>query len=138
MRKSAAVQTRRGAALVELAICLPIVVFILFAGMDVTTLLRMNQAIVETTHETARILATNEVNEAQCRQFATDLLTGKNLSNATVQFDPVPTPDMPRGTPISISITVPVTGNCTLISQLYSSLTLRSQSTVTREIGDFN
>ncbi len=131
-------KARQGAAVVEFAICLPVILFIVFAGMDVTTVLRAKQVVVETTHETARVVATNEVNEDQCRQFAIDLLSQKDLTGSTVDFDPVPSVGMPRGTPITVTISVPVAGNCTVISRLFTSLAVESQSTVSREIGDLS
>lgn len=129
-------KVRKAAAVVELAICLPVIVFIILAGIDVTTLVRNRQAIVEVTHETARVIATNEVNEDQCRQFAIDLLDQKNFSVPTIDFDPAPSTDLPRGTPVTVAISVPVDANCTLISHLFPSLTLDARATVSREIGD--
>lgn len=129
-------QSRKGAATVEFAICLPLIVLIIVAGLDVHRILRLKQDVVEVTHETARVTATNEVDEHQARQFALDLLKQKNLANPTVAFDPVPSSDLPRGTPITVSISIPVAGNRTLISRLFTSHFLVSRSTVSREIGD--
>jgi Flp pilus assembly protein TadG len=136
--KQRRLRSRDGAAVVEFAMCLPVIVFIIFAGMDVTTLIRAKQAVVETTHETARIVAANEASEAQCRQFAVAALARKNYSKATIDFSPALSATMLRGTPITISISIPVAGNCPLLSHLYGSLTLDAQSTVSREIGDFS
>lgn len=119
-----------------MAICLPIVVVIVLAGMDVATLVRTNQDVVEITHETARVIATNAASEDQCRQIATELAQKKNLSSPVVTIIPPPSPSQKRGTPITVSVTVPVDSNCTLFMHLFTSLSLDSSSTVCREIGD--
>lgn len=127
---------RRGAAVVEFAICFPVVALVIIAAMDFTQVLRAKQAVVEVTHETARVVATNEADEDQFRQLAIDMLALKELSSATVTFDPPPSPQTERGTPIAVSISVPIDGNCTLITHYFTSLTLESQSIVSRELGD--
>ena len=129
--------SRKGAAVVEFAICFPVVAAIIVAGMDITQVLRAKQAVVEATHETARVVATNEADEHQCRQLAIDMLALKDLSGATVTFAPPPSPQLERGTPITVSVSIPIDGNCTLITQYFTSLTLDSQSTVSRELGGF-
>ena len=128
---------RKGAAVVEFAICFPIVAAIIVAGMDITQVLRAKQAVVEATHETARVVATNEADEHQFRKFATDLLALKDLSGATVTVDPPPSPKLDRVTPITVSVSIPIDSNCTLIPHYFAPLTLNSQSTVSREFGDF-
>jgi hypothetical protein len=128
--------TRQGAAVVEFAICLPVIVFLVFVAIDITNLLCGRQRVVEALHETARVVATNDLSEAQARQFAIDLLRQEGLSNATITFHPAPSAGLRRGTPISVSLTIPIDGNCTMVSHLFLSLSLSARATVSREIGD--
>lgn len=127
---------QRGTAVVELAICLPIIVLIIVAGLDVHRVLRVKQDLVEVTHETARVIATNELTETEGRQFALRLVEQNSLSNPTVLIEPAPSPDMPRGTPITVSVSIPVDGNLTMMTQLFFSRSLVARSTVIRELGE--
>jgi len=105
--------------------------------MDVLNVVRAKQALVEVTHETARVISTNEVDENQCRLFATELLQKNGLSEATIVLDPSPSSSLRRGSRISVSISIPISGNVTTISQLFRNVILAADSTVNREIGEF-
>lgn len=93
--------------------------------------------LVEVTHETARVISTNDVDENQCRLFATELLQKNGLSDATIVFDPSPSSSLRRGSRVSVSISVPISGNVTTFSRFFGNVTLAADSTVNREVGEF-
>lgn len=128
---------RRGAAVVELAVCLPILLLVILCGMDAVQVIRTKQAAIEAVHETARIVAINAVDEQGARNTADKLLRAKGLRNASVEFSPPPSLSMSRGTPMSIRLSVPVEDNCTPMLKLFANQTVEARTTVVRELGAF-
>ena len=62
---------RHGATIVEFAVCFPPFSFVLLACMETVGVIRANQALVETAHETARMVATTEIDTENAHGFAT-------------------------------------------------------------------
>lgn len=121
--------------MVEFAVCLPVLSFIILASMETVGVIRAAQGVVEATHETARMVAATEIDAIQAQKFATDMLKLRKLEGAHISFRPPPSPDIPRGTPVTVTISVPVSGNCTIISGLFADRTLGATSTISRELG---
>ncbi len=134
--RSSHARLRRGAAVVEFAVCLPVVAMIILMCMDSVQVVRTKQALVETVHEMSRVLAVSDVDRQEAERIGHELLEKKGISGATLSFEPIPSADLPRGTTLFVEISAPVAGNCTLISGLFSSRSLEANSTVSREVGD--
>ncbi len=97
---------QRGAAAVEMALVLPILVGITFGIIQFGSILFLQNNMVSAAREASRKLAVGEVNVAEAEQAALDYL-GNWSMNFTVEAN-VPDPNDPNDTDVSVEITVPL------------------------------
>ena len=101
-------RSRCGVAVVELAICLPVLVLILLATIDACVMLQLQQNVAITAYEGARIGiipgAENATLQLQCEM----LLDDRNISNYTITTSPADLSTLSEGD----LLTVTVTANC--------------------------
>jgi hypothetical protein len=120
---------------VELAVCLPVLTLLFMATFDMIDVMRSNQALVEATHELARVFAATDSDATRVNLFLSRVLTQKQLHQAQLTVDPPSSHLLARGTPITVQLSIPVTANCLNITGLFTGRTLSTSSTVSRELG---
>lgn len=111
--------SRRGAALVELAVCLPVLFLITMATVETCRVIYLRQSIKIAAFESARLSnlpgATFEMIKVQ-----TDcVLLGRNIRNYEVACTPNPPSAAEEGDLITIRITAPISENSVLTSWIY-------------------
>lgn len=126
---------RRGAAVVEFAVCLPVITVLVLGVIDLVSVIRTNQAVVEATHEVARVFAATEVDAKRAEDFVQQVFASKGLHEPRLSILPQPSPTMVRGTPMLVRVEVPAGLNSTNISGLFRGKTLNAECMVSRELG---
>jgi Flp pilus assembly protein TadG len=75
---------RRGAAAVELAVCLPFLLIIVFGIWEVGRMVQAQQLIANAAREGGRQAAAGQANSTTVRQFVVNYLNMNGLSNVTI------------------------------------------------------
>lgn len=96
---------RRAAAVVELAICLPVVLLLVFASLEGANMLFLRQALVQSTYEAAKAAARPDGNEASARALAEEVLRSRNITLGQITFSE-DLEDVEKGEVFSITISV--------------------------------
>jgi Flp pilus assembly protein TadG len=99
---------RRGAAAVEAAVVLPVVVFVVFSSIELADCVFMKQSLAIAAYEGAREASRPGGTQAQARSRIREVLSNKGVDNETVTFTPEITADTPRGTKIYVRVNAPV------------------------------
>lgn len=101
--------TRRAAAVVELAICLPVIVLLVFASLEGANMLFLRQAVVQSAYEAAKASAKSRGSEARGRTLAQQILTARNVpaDQINIGFNPANVDTLAPGTQFTVTITVP-------------------------------
>jgi hypothetical protein len=112
-------KSRRGAALVELAVSLPVLFLITMATVETCRVIYLRQSIKIAAFEAARLSilpnATFEIVKIQ-----TDcVLLGRNIRNYEVTCTPDPPSSAKEGDLITIRITAPIAENSIMTSWIY-------------------
>jgi hypothetical protein len=112
-------KSRRGAALVELAVSLPVLFLITMATVETCRVIYLRQSIKIAAFEAARLSilpnATFEIVKIQ-----TDcVLLGRNIRNYEVTCTPDPPSSAKEGDLITIRITAPIAENSLMTSWIY-------------------
>ena len=102
---------RRGVAVVELAICLPILVLILLATIEACVMLQLQQNLAVTAYEGTRVgimpgTGANAV-QLQCEM----LLDDRNINGYTITMDPADPYGMNVGDPFTVTVTADCSAN---------------------------
>ena len=105
--QSRAARWRTGGAVVELAICLPLIILLVFAALEGANMLFLRQAAVQACYEAAKEAAKSNGSEANARQLAQQILDARRATNATIRFTPANTDNLPEGRPFTVSVEVP-------------------------------
>jgi Flp pilus assembly protein TadG len=117
---------RRGAATVELAICLPIIVLLTFGAIEMSNALFLKQALRTAAYEAARVATTEGQTEADARVRAKEVLDSRNIQDYTLQFSPAVTVTLARGTEVTVTVSAPASENSISPQWFFSGETLRS------------
>jgi Flp pilus assembly protein TadG len=104
-------KVRRGAALVELAICLPVITLIIFGAIEAAGMVFLKQALVQTAYEGVKVAARRDGTESAARSAAASVTQGRNLDGVQITFDPRDVENTPRGTKIRVQVSAPADDN---------------------------
>ncbi len=99
---------RKGTATIELAVCLPLLVTIVFGSIQTCRWVHMRESLHVAAYEAGRAVTRQDVTAQEGERRAMELLRARGVENATVQFVPPKVDVLPSGTEIWISITAPI------------------------------
>lgn len=124
---------RRAAAVVELAICLPVVVLLTFGALEGANMLFLRQAVVQSAYEAGKIAAKSNGGEAKGRQLALDVLSSRDITATEIRFNPTNVDSLAPGTPFTV--TVSVAGDQKSITNIgpFGGLSIESSTTMHKE-----
>lgn len=125
--------SRKGAAVVELAICLPVIVLLVFASLEGANMLFLRQAVVQSTYEAAKAAAKSTGSQARGQALANQILSARNIVPQSVTFNPANVDSLTAGTPFTV--TVAVAGDSRSITGVgpFNGLTIQAQATMLKE-----
>jgi Flp pilus assembly protein TadG len=98
---------RRGAAVAEFALCVPVIVLLVFAPIELCEMLHRRTGLAVAAYEGARRSLRRGSTSADVIQTCRDVLAARGLSAATVDVGPYEVLDAPVGTPIVVTVSLP-------------------------------
>jgi Flp pilus assembly protein TadG len=126
------VQRRRGAATVELAVLLPVILIVVLGSIESASMIFLRQALVQASYEAAKVAAKTGDN-AQARSFALAVTKGRQIKGVTIQFEPGNIRSAARGTLIRVTVSAPGDNNSVLPFGLFRGRKIHAQATMARE-----
>jgi Flp pilus assembly protein TadG len=126
--------TRKGATVVEVAVVLPIVFLIFFAGMEFSQANALRHTSEAAAYEGARraIIPGAKVSDAQ--QSAQSLLGAVAVRGATVTVEPATI--LPETKRVTVKVSIPFNQNSVLASRFLRRAVFSSSCTLNREVMD--
>jgi len=105
--------TRRGTAATELAVCLPLIVLLVFGSIQACGLVYLKHTATSAAYEATLELAKPNASNASVTARATQVLTALNVAGGTVEIFPANTnvAQATAGDAVSIVVTVPASPN---------------------------
>lgn len=111
---------RRGAALVEFALCMPPAMLLLLATVEITRSIQLQHTLQLAVYEGARTAALPGAKGADIEAACRSVLDARGASAATVQIDPAIPEAANLGDFIKVTVSVPASAN-QLVSQRFMS-----------------
>lgn len=102
---------RIGAAAVETAIVLPIVVFVVFGSIEIANGVFLKQSLAIAAYEGAREATRPGGTQSQAVSRIREVLSNKGIDNESVSITPAVTTTTPRGTKIFVRVSAPVSAD---------------------------
>ncbi len=123
---------RKGAALIEFAICLPFITLIVLSSMECTNYIFMRQALVQSAYEGARVAINPQSNESTATNRVKEVLDGRNIKNSSISFSPR-LRNAERGDLIEVTVSAPSNGNLLFGLPGFSNRNVSVNATMVRE-----
>jgi TadE-like protein len=124
---------RRGAALVELAVCLPTLIFVMLMAMEAADVIFLKQTLHIAAYEAARTAIKPGATRSPAEDAAERILEDRRVREYEVEFTPGNFDGVEPGEIISVTVTAPVTKNTALPSWYPGKSQLRAQVKMNRE-----
>jgi Flp pilus assembly protein TadG len=105
------IRNRKGTATVELAVCLPIMVIIVFGFIESTNAIFLKERLTSAAYEGARRATAPSQTSATAVASANSVLTQYGISGGTITITPAVTSTTATGTSVSVSVTAPFSSN---------------------------
>ena len=127
-------RTRRtGAALVEFAICLPVLVLIVLGSIEATSAVFVRQSLVVAAYEAAREAVRRDGDITEARQRAENVLRLRNVKNATVTITPTNLGSLKRGQDVKVEISTNTRANSPFFGRIVTDRRVSVSTTMVRE-----
>ena len=132
-RKEPQRNRRTGAACVELALCLPVLVLLLFGSLEGANMLFLRQAVVQAAYETARSAAKRNGSQSHALTLGEQVLAARGAEAGEIVFNPPSVELLAPGTPFTVSVSVP--GAVRSITRIgpFHGITIHAQATMLKE-----
>lgn len=126
-------RTRRGAAAVEFAVCLPVLVLLVFGSIEACSYIFLKQALHVAAYEGVRESTRLSSNNAAGRSRAETILNSRGVSGYSIDFPRGEAADADRGENVVITVSAPTGVNSPLLGSFIADRTIEARITMTRE-----
>ena len=126
-------EAQKGAALVELAVCLPVIILIVFGAIESASMIFLKQTLVQTAYESIKVAAKNGATNAQANAAGQQVLAGRNLDGVQIRFEPSDIESVNRGALLRVFVDAPTGSNSPISFGFFSGRRIRVQAAMLKE-----
>ena len=131
-RKKVARRQREGAAVIEFAVCLPVIVLIVLGTIEAGSLLFLKQTLVQAAYEGAKVaIVSGDTDKVEAIVEA--VAAGRNLQDVQVQFTPSDIANLPAGEVLTVTVTAPGDSNSFIPFGPFKNQIVRTAASMVRE-----
>ena len=124
---------RQGAALVEFAVCLPLLLILILGSMEATSAIFVRQALTTSAYEGIREAIRIRSTTAGATSRAQAVLTARQIRNSTIRFTPANVQTAPRGTSIAVEVSAPYKVNSPFFGNVIADRVTTVRSVMVKE-----
>jgi len=124
---------RRAAATVELAICLPLLIMLTFGAVESSNMIFTKQAVTAAAYEGVRIAIRPNGSTSDTQTRIQEVITARRVNGIQTSIAPAEVGSLPRGTPISVTVTADCDVNTVGPSWYFTGRTLTVTVTMVKE-----
>jgi len=124
---------RRGAAVVEMAVCLPVVVLVVFASLEGANMLFVRQATVQAAYEAAKFGSRRDGTRVHAERLATEVLSARRINNPTITFVTGDPARNRSGTDITVRVSVNSDDRLITGFRIFSGRRIEATATMQKE-----
>ena len=124
---------RRGVAAVELAVCLPVIILLVFGAIEASSFIFLKQSLNVAAYEGIRESIRLDSNNANGADRAENILNSRNVADFTIAFPNGESSDASRGDEIVIEVSAPTASNSPLAGQFVTNRVLTARVVMVKE-----
>lgn len=126
-------EPRRGAALVELAVCLPTLIFVMLMAMEAADVIFLKQTMHVAAYEAARAAIKPDSTTTLAENAGKQLLDTRQVSDYEITFTPSNVSGVDPGEIITVTVSAPVSENTALPSWYPGTSQLQARVKMNKE-----
>lgn len=124
---------RRGAAIVEFTVCLPVIIIIVFGAIEAASLLFLRQALIQSAYEGAKVAIQANAENSDVLAAAESVAAGRRLSDMSVTLEPSDVSAVPAGEIIRVTISAPGDSNSLIQFGPFKNRTVSARAVMVKE-----
>jgi len=124
---------RKATATVELALCLPAMVILVFGSIEVAHFIHLKQDLSICAYEAGKVATRRGNAQADVTKRFQEIAAAKGVKNASLSVTPAITSQMPAGTEITLTASAPASANYDLPISYFSNRILNASVVVVRQ-----
>jgi TadE-like protein len=126
-------RSRRGAAIVEFAVCLPLLMLIILGTIEATHGIFLKQGLSAAAYEGIREAIDSRSTTALARSTAEAVLRPRQIKGFNVSFTPSDVASVARSQEITIEVSAPFSQNSPFIGHVMRDRTVTARATMIKE-----
>ena len=123
---------RRGAAVVEFAVCLPLLMLIILGAIEATHGIFLKQALSAAAYEGMRVAIEPRSKQADATQQAQAILNARLVKGSKITFD-TNVDTAPRGQKVAVEISAPLSLNSPFIGRVIQDRIVKVRTVMVKE-----
>ncbi len=124
---------RRAAAVVEFAVCLPLLMLIVLGAIEATHAMFLKQALSAAAYEGMRVAIEPRSTTAEATSQASSILNSRLVKGSRIEFFPSDTENVERGNKIALEVSAPISANSPFIGRVISDRTVKVRTVMVKE-----
>ena len=124
---------RRGVAAVEFAVCLPMIVLLVFGAIEASSFIFLKQSLAVAAYEGAREAARSTSTTGDATDRAENILTSRTVNDFQIEFPNGDVASMQRGEKLICEVTAPTQSNSPLAGQFVTNRVLTARVVMVKE-----
>lgn len=124
---------RCGAAIVELALTLPVFMLIVLASIEASSMIFLKQSLEITAYEGSRIAIVPGSNSDNVQAGCQQILSARRVAYDSIKVTPVDFHQQPYGTPIRVEVTAKCVNNSVISPWFYANKSISADVTMMKE-----
>lgn len=124
---------RRAAAVVEFAVCLPLIMLLILGSIEATSAVFLKQALTAAAYEGIREAAQANSTTTLAQQRALDVLNNRQVRGFNVAFTPGDVRTAVRGQRIAIEVSAPMSPNSPFMGNVVRDRVARVRTVMIKE-----
>jgi len=126
-------KSRRGAAAVEFAVCLPVVLLIVFGSIQAASMLFLRQATIQAAYEGVKVAIRDQGTDEGVREAAQAVLDGRQLTGVTIDIQPENVDTLEAGTIVDVIVSAPSDENTLFPFGLFTGTIVSANAVMVKE-----
>ena len=124
---------RRAAAAAELALCLPLIVFLLLASLEACSMIFLDHSLTIASYEGVRVAINYDGTNTAVLDRCNEITADRDVAGANVSITPADVATVPRGEHVTVTVSAPCDANAILPLWFYNGKTLTCSTTMVKE-----
>ncbi len=133
MRSSSQNRKRQGTAAVELAVCLPVIILLVFGAIEAASFIFLKQSLNVAAYEAAREVIRSGAFNADGETRAVNVLDARNVADYSITYPNGEAGTTVRGQEIVVLVSAPTQSNSPLAGQFVPNRQLTARVVMVKE-----